>query len=90
MPEENYLTLKCGSLKACDFRGNAPAVALLRKYNAIEHKQLGDPTPEEKELVCAMIDLMPGAVEVHVHEQDKSMSKEAAKKYVMLYDGDDG
>ncbi len=40
-------------------------------------------TPEQKEIICQLIDLVPG--EIFLDWDNKDVSKEEAKKYVLNY-----
>lgn len=84
--KKGYLTLKWGSLKSWDFSENPQAQELLKKWaelgvsmSAIAHHD----TKEQKELICQMIDLMPG--KIYLDWDGKEVTKKAAKKYVMEY-----
>lgn len=85
--EENkdYITLKWGTLKSWKVTSDE-GKALLKKYeelgssfSAMEQKD----TPEQKEIICKLIDLVPG--EIFLDWDGKYASKEEAKKYVMEY-----
>ncbi len=86
MKKKGYILLKWGSLKAWDFSENPEAAELLKQWaaygssmSAIAHHD----TPEQKELICKMIDLVPGKI---CSDWDgKMMTKKEAKKYVMEY-----
>lgn len=86
MNKENYLTLKWGTLKSWNFEGNKEAIKLFKYYNEIGSSfsaMAQKDTPEQKEIICKLIDLMPG--EIYLDWDDKSVSKGEAKKYVMDY-----
>ena len=83
--ENDYITLKWGTLKSWKISSNEGR-ALFKKYcelgasfSAIQQHD----TPEQKEIVCKLIDLVPG--EIYLDWDDKYVPKEAAKKYVMEY-----
>lgn len=83
---KNHLTLKWGTLKAWNVEGNEPAIQLLKRYNEIGASfscMTQDDTPEQKEIICKLIDLMPG--EIYLSWDGKYVSKDEAKKYVMEY-----
>lgn len=82
----NHLTLKWGTLKAWDFEGNETAKQLLKRYAEIGASfsaMMQRDTPEQKEIICKLIDLTPG--EIHLDWDDKWVSKDEAKRYVMEY-----
>lgn len=83
---KNHLTLKWGTLKAWNVAGNEPAIQLLKRYceiGASMSAAMQHDTPEQKEIICKLIDLMPG--EIYLDWDDKYVSKEDAKKYVLEY-----
>ena len=90
MKAENHLTLKWGTLKGWNFSGlpeaQAQAQALLKRYNELGSSMsamMQHDTPEQKEIVCELIDLMPG--EIYLDWDAKYVSKDEAKKYVLEY-----
>lgn len=84
--KEEYLTLKWGSLKSWNFHSDE-AETLLTKWfksgvstSAISHHD----TPEQKQILCDLIDI--GNFDtVYLDWDDKEVSKDEAKKYVMEY-----
>jgi hypothetical protein len=87
MKSENHLTLKWGTLKAWNFKGIPEAQELLTKYDELWMcaSAMGQrDTPEQKEIICKMIDLMPGLI--YLSWSGQYVSKEEAKKYVLEYD----
>jgi len=85
----NHLTLKWGTLKAWDFEGNEAAKALLRRYAEIGASfsaMMQRDTPEQKEIICKLIDMTPG--EIYLDWDGKWVSKDEAKRYVMEYGKD--
>lgn len=82
----DHLSLKWGTLKAWTLTSEK-GLELLRKYHALG-SSLGamtqHDTPEQKELICQMIDEC-GTSEIHLDWDNKYVSKEEAKKYVMEY-----
>ena len=83
---EDYLTLKWGTLKAWKLT-SPKGQELLRKYidlGASMSAMTQHDTPEQKELICQMIDEC-GAPEIYLDWDGKHVSKEDAKKYVMEY-----
>lgn len=80
------LALKWGTLKGWNFEGNAKAMALLEKYNdlgASYSAMAQRDTPEQKQIICEMIDAVDG--EIWNDWDGVAMSKDDAKKYVMEY-----
>ena len=83
---KNHLTLKWGTLKAWNFEGNKAAIELLKQYDEIGASisaMMQKDTPEQKEIICELIDLMPG--KIYLDWDDEYVSKSKAKKYVMEY-----
>ena len=83
--EQDYITLKWGTLKSWNVK-SAEGKALLEKYGELGYSMsvMGQhDTPEQKEIICKLIDLMPG--EIYLDWADEYVSKEDAKKYVMEY-----
>lgn len=61
----NRLTLKWGTLQAWNVEGNDEAIKLLKRYGEIGSSFSAiaqDDTPEQKEIICKLIDLMPGEI----------------------------
>ncbi len=86
MSSENYLMLKWGTLKGWNFKGNPKAEALFKRYNEIgmSASAMGQrDTPEQKEIICEMIDLMPG--KIFLDWTGEYVTHEEAKKYVLEY-----
>ena len=86
MENKNYLTLKWGTLKAWNVEGNKKAIELMKRYNEISSSfsaMAQNDTPEQKEIICKLIDLMPG--EIYLDWNGEYVSKEKAKEYVMNY-----
>ena len=89
MEKENHLTLKWGTLKSWNFEGNEKAIELKKRYNEIGSSMSAmtqNDTPEQKEIICNLIDLMPG--EIYLDWDGDYVSKEKAKEYVMNYGKD--
>jgi hypothetical protein len=86
MKDKNYITLKWGTLKAWEVEGNDEAIKLITHYlemgSSLSAMTQRD-TPEQKEIICKLIDLMPGKILLEWDEQ--YVSKEDAKDYVMNY-----
>jgi len=86
MENKNYLTLKWGTLKAWNFEGNEKAAKLLKRYYEIGSSFFAmaqRDTPEQKEIICKLIDLTPGGI--YLDWDGEYVSKEKAKEYVMNY-----
>lgn len=86
MKKKNYLKLKWGTLKSWDFTGNDRAQELLEEYEKIGASisaAMQHDTPEQKEIICKIIDLMPG--KIYLVWDGKYVSKKEAKKYVLEY-----
>lgn len=84
---EESLTLKWGTLKQWNLDEAGPAFALLKRWAELGHSRSAPAyrdTPEQKQLICQMIDLMPG--DIYLEWFGKYVSHEEAKKYVMEYD----
>ena len=84
--DHDSLTLKWGTLKA--WRLTSPkGQELLRKYfdigSSVSAMAQHD-TPEQKELICQMIDEC-GAEQIYLDWDGKYVSKDEAKKYVREY-----
>lgn len=86
--ETGFLTLKWGTLKEWELTSKR-GKELQEEYDkigssfsAIHQKD----TPRQKEIICEMIDLVPG--EIYLEWDGKYVTKEAAKTYVMNYDHD--
>ncbi len=86
MSENNHLTLKWGTLKSWNFEGIEGAEKLLNRYGEIGVSfgaMMQKDTPEQKEIICKLIDLTPG--DIYLSWDGKNVSHEEAKKYVMDY-----
>jgi lambda repressor-like predicted transcriptional regulator len=85
MAEQDYITLKWGTLKSWNVT-SAEGRALLKKYGELGNFMsaiMQRDTPEQKEIICKLIDLMPG--EIYLDWDGRYVSKEVAKKYVLEY-----
>jgi hypothetical protein len=83
--KEDYITLKWGTLKSWKLTSKK-GEKLIKKYNALGSSfsaMMQKDTLEQKKLICQMIDTVPG--EIYLDWDDKHVSKEEAKKYVMEY-----
>ena len=82
---EEYLSLKWGTLKGWNFTSEK-GKELFKKYTDIGMSfgaMSQDDTPEQKQIICEIIDIMPG--DIFLDWDGIYVSKEEAKKYVMEY-----
>ena len=82
----DFLTLKWGTLKAWKLT-SPKAQELLKKYHEIGSSlsaMAQKDTPEQKELICQMIDEC-SAEQIYLEWDGKCVSKDEAKKYVKNY-----
>ena len=87
MENQNYLTLKWGTLKSWDFTNSEKGKELLK-----EHCEIGSglsamtqhDTIRQKEIICELIDLCDGDT-IYLDWDGEYVSKEKAKEYVMNY-----
>lgn len=80
------LTLKWGTLKRWNFTSEK-AKELLKEYNEIGSNMsamMQHDTQRQKEIICELID-DADFKEVYLDWDDKNVSKEEAKKYVLEY-----
>lgn len=85
--KKESLTLKWGTLKAWNLKEDGQALELLRKYHELGMRasaMLQRDTPEQKRLLCQMIDALD-ADTVYLDWDGKDVPKEEAKKYIMEY-----
>jgi len=85
--EENYLTLKWGTLKSWNFTNSKEGARLLKEYGKIGSSvsaMTQNDTPRQKEIICELIDLCDGDT-IYLEWDDKDVSKDEAKKYVLEY-----
>ena len=86
MSEQDYLSLKWGTLNAWHLHSEKGS-ELLRRYFELG-TSLGAmtqrDTPEQKELICQMIDEC-NAPTIYLDWEGKDVSKDEAKRYVMEY-----
>ena len=90
MDASTFLTLKWGTLKSWNFEGNEEAIKLLKqhiKLGVSSSVMFQHDTPEQKEIICKLIDLMPEK-NIYLEWDDIYVSKEVAKKYVLSYGGE--
>ena len=79
------LTLKWGTLKGWDLKHPA-SLALLQRYidlGASMSAAMQRDTPEQKQIICELIDAVDG--KIWNDWEGGTMTKEAAKAYVMAY-----
>lgn len=84
---QNSLTLKWGTLKGWDFSNSEKGAQLLKEYGEIGSSYSAmaqKDTPRQKEIICELIDLCEED-SIYLDWDDKLVSKEVAKKYVMEY-----
>jgi hypothetical protein len=82
----DYITLKLGTLKSWNLSSDR-ARELFTKYREIGSSlsaMLQEDTPEQKELICQMIDACNSEL-IYLDWDGKYVSKEEAKKYVRDY-----
>lgn len=85
MNDPDYITLKWGTLKSWKLT-TPKGIELLKRYKDIGSSFSAmhqHDTPEQIQLICEMIDLVPG--DIYLSWDGKDVSKEAAKKYVREY-----
>lgn len=84
--ETDALTLKWGTLKAWNLHSEKGRELLKRYFElgASDSAMCQHDTPEQKELICQMIDEC-NAPTIYLDWDDKDVSKDEAKKYVMEY-----
>ena len=83
---DDHLSLKWGTLKAWNLT-SAKGLELPRKYRELGSSagaMTQHDTPEQKELICQMIDEC-SAAKIFLDWDGKYVSKDEAKKYVMGY-----
>lgn len=82
----DHLSLKWGTLKSWGFHSEK-GISLLQEYGKIGSSMSAmcqEDTPRQKEIICELID-EGDFKEVYLDWDDKNVSKEEAKKYVMEY-----
>jgi hypothetical protein len=86
MEEKDSISLKWGTLKSWNLHSEKGR-ELLRKYHDIGPSMSAmcqNDTPEQKELICQMIDEC-NAETIYLEWDGVHVSKDEAKKYVMDY-----
>lgn len=84
----DYILLKWGTLKGWDFTNSPEAAKALKKYikiGFIMSAMMQKDTPEQKALICTMIDKVNGTVQNDWTGEYYTNDREKAKKYVMEY-----
>lgn len=87
MENQNYLTLKWGTLKSWDFTNSEKGKVLLKEYREISSSfsaMAQNDTQRQKEIICELIDLCDGDT-IYLDFDGEYVSKEKAKEYVMNY-----
>lgn len=86
--ENDFIALKWGTLKGWHLHNSPEAWEALQKYAEIGSsvsRMMQRDTPEQKKLICEMIDKVNGRVYSDWDGTDYTDDREAAKKYVMEY-----
>jgi hypothetical protein len=87
MENQNYLTLKWGTLKSWNFSNSEKGKELLKEYieigSSISAMAQRD-TPRQKDIICELIDLCDGNT-IYMDWDNEDVTKEEAKKYVKEY-----
>jgi hypothetical protein len=89
MSEQDHITLKWGTLKAWHLHSEK-GQQLLRKYHELGASfsaAMQKDTPEQKSLLCQMIDEC-NAPTIYLDWDGVDVSKEEAKRYVLEYGTD--
>lgn len=84
--ESEFLSLKWGTLKSWKLN-DGRAFELLKKWHALgscSSAMCQKDTPEQKTLICELIDAVD-CEQIYLDWDDKYVSKEEAKRYVMEY-----
>lgn len=83
---KNRLSLKWGTLKSWHF-DSKKGQALLKEYTEIGSSysvMMQNDTPRQKEIICELINECDGDT-IYLEWDDKNVSKQDAKEYVMNY-----
>lgn len=86
MEKPDYITLKWGTLKNCKITSEE-GLKLLAEYDRIGSSMsamMQRDTPAQKEIICKLIDMVPGTT-ILLDWTGERVSKEEAKEYVMTY-----
>ena len=85
--ETGYIALKWGTLKRWNVTTDK-GMELLKKYHEIGlslSAMAQDDTPEQKQIICDLIDECDNPQGIYLDWDGEYVSKEEAKKYVMEY-----
>ena len=88
MGKNDYILLKWGTLKGWCFENSPEAFEALKEYNKLGSSysaMMQHDTPEQKELICKMIDKVNGSVSSDWTGEDWTDNREAEKNYIMEY-----
>lgn len=88
MNEDDYITLKWGTLKAWNITSEK-GTELLRRYYKIGSNfsaMLQHDTPEQKKIICDLIDTVPG--DIYLDWDGIYVDHDKAKEYVRGYRAD--
>ena len=83
--EADSISLKWGTIKSWDIHSEK-GMALLRRYSEIGSSlsaMAQKDTPEQKEIICQLIDCCAG--DIYMDWDGEYVSKEKAKEYVRTY-----
>jgi hypothetical protein len=85
MVEQDYITLKWGTLKSWNITSELGNILFNRycELGASLSAMAQKDTVEQKDILCALIDLVPG--DIYLEWDGIEVSKEEAKKYVLEY-----
>lgn len=82
---QDYITLKWGTLKSWNI-SSEEGKKLFEKYielGASMAAMTQHDTPEQKEIICKLIDLVPG--DIYLELKGEYLNKDEAKNYVLEY-----
>jgi len=85
---EQFLTLKWGSWKAYNLKGNEAAIAAMERYNAdpVEGSaMMQHDTDTQKQALCDVIDALPDDADISNDWSGEHYTKDEAKRYVREY-----
>ena len=80
------LTLKWGTLKGWSFPNNPKAMELITRYHELGASfsvMTQHDTPEQKQILCDLIDVTNNPDGIYLDWDGKYVSKEEAKKYIV-------
>lgn len=84
----SHLVLKWGTLKSWDYSDDERGKNLLKEYREIGSSMSAmsqRDTQRQKEIICELIDICNDPEGIYLDWDDKYVTKEEAKKYVMEY-----